>query len=40
MIKETMTREERILAAINLEPYDRVPVSPLLSGGISSILHL
>jgi hypothetical protein len=31
MIKETMTREERILAAINLEPYDRVPVSPLLS---------
>lgn len=31
MIKETMTSEERILAAINLEPYDRVPVAPLLS---------
>jgi hypothetical protein len=31
MIKETMTKEERILAAINLEPYDRVPVSPLLN---------
>ena len=28
MIRETMTSEERILAAINLEPYDRVPVSP------------
>jgi len=28
MIKETMTKEERILAAINLEPYDRVPVAP------------
>ena len=26
-----MTREERILAAINLEPYDRVPVSPLIT---------
>ena len=31
MIKETMTKEERILAAINLEPYDRVPVAPLLN---------
>ena len=30
MIKEKMTREERIIAAINLEPYDRVPVAPLL----------
>lgn len=28
MIKETMTSTERILAAINLEPYDRVPVAP------------
>jgi len=26
--KETMTSEERVLAAINLEPYDRVPVAP------------
>ena len=32
MIKETMTSEERILAAINLEPYDRVPVVPHLNG--------
>lgn len=31
MIKETMTTEERILAAINLEPYDRVPVVPHLN---------
>ena len=31
MVKETMTSEERILAAINLEPYDRVPVAPLIS---------
>jgi len=31
MIKETMTPKQRILAAINLEPYDRVPVAPLLS---------
>jgi len=30
MIKETMTREERIVAAINLEPVDRVPVAPLM----------
>jgi len=28
MIKETMTKEQRVLAAINLEPYDRVPVAP------------
>ncbi len=28
MVKETMTSEERVLAAINLEPYDRVPVAP------------
>jgi hypothetical protein len=28
MIKETMTSTERVLAAINLEPYDRVPVAP------------
>ncbi|MDP2919592.1 MAG: uroporphyrinogen decarboxylase family protein [Dehalococcoidia bacterium] len=28
MIKETMTAEQRVLAAINLEPYDRVPVAP------------
>ncbi|MBL7165685.1 MAG: hypothetical protein ISS55_04270 [Dehalococcoidales bacterium] len=28
MIKESMTPEERVLAAINLEPYDRVPVAP------------
>lgn len=27
-VKETMTSEERILAAVNLEPYDRVPVAP------------
>jgi uroporphyrinogen-III decarboxylase len=31
MIKETMTSKERILAAINLEPYDRVPVAPHLN---------
>ena len=31
MTREIMTSEERILAAINLEPYDRVPVAPLLS---------
>jgi len=30
MIKETMTCEERLLAAVHLEPYDRVPVVPLL----------
>jgi uroporphyrinogen-III decarboxylase len=29
MVKETMTQKERIEAAINLEPYDRVPVAPL-----------
>jgi len=28
MTNETMTSEERILAAINLEPYDHVPVAP------------
>ena len=28
MIKKNMTSEERILAAINLEPYDRVSVAP------------
>jgi len=28
MVKETMTSKQRILAAINLEPYDRVPVAP------------
>jgi uroporphyrinogen-III decarboxylase len=31
MSKETMTPTERILAAINLEPYDRVPVAPHLN---------
>jgi uroporphyrinogen-III decarboxylase len=31
MFKETMTSKERILAAINLEPYDRVPVAPQLN---------
>ncbi len=31
MIKETMTSEERLLAAINLEPYDRVPVTPQMN---------
>ncbi len=30
-IKETMTPTERIMAAINLEPYDRVPVAPHLN---------
>ncbi len=30
-IKETMTPTERIMAAIHLEPYDRVPVAPHLS---------
>lgn len=33
MIEETMTRRERIQAAINLEPYDRVPVAPLMEAG-------
>lgn len=28
MTKETMTAEERVLAAIKLQPYDRVPVAP------------
>jgi len=28
MVRETMTSEERILAAINLKPYDRVPAAP------------
>lgn len=32
MIKETMTPMERILAAIRLEPYDRVPVAPHING--------
>jgi uroporphyrinogen-III decarboxylase len=31
MLKETMTSRERILAAINLKPYDRVPVAPHLN---------
>lgn len=31
MIKETMTPKDRIEAAIKLEPYDRVPVAPLLN---------
>jgi uroporphyrinogen-III decarboxylase len=30
MIKETMTPRERVWAAINLEPYDRVPAAPLI----------
>ena len=30
MIKETMTPKERVRAAINLEPYDRVPAAPLV----------
>jgi uroporphyrinogen-III decarboxylase len=30
MIKETMTPKERTMAAIKLEPYDRVPVAPLM----------
>ncbi len=30
MVTETMTPRERIWAAVNLEPYDRVPVAPLL----------
>jgi len=30
MIKETMTPKERVGAAINLEPYDRVPAAPLI----------
>jgi len=30
MIKETMTSKERVEAAIKLEPYDRVPVAPLM----------
>jgi len=28
LVKESMTPEERVLAAINLEPYDHVPVAP------------
>lgn len=28
MVKESLTQEERVLAAINLERYDRVPVAP------------
>jgi len=31
VVKDSMTPEERILAAVHLEPYDRVPVAPLLS---------
>jgi uroporphyrinogen-III decarboxylase len=30
VIKETMTSNERVQAAIRLEPYDRVPVAPLV----------
>ena len=30
MLKETMTPKERVRAAINLEPYDRVPAAPLV----------
>jgi len=30
MIKETMTSEERMIAAVNLEMPDRVPVAPLM----------
>jgi len=30
MIRETMTPGERVEAAIKLEPYDRVPVAPLM----------
>lgn len=30
MLKETMTRKERMWAAINLECPDRVPVAPIL----------
>ncbi len=30
MIRETMTAKERVEAAIKLEPYDRVPVAPLM----------
>jgi len=28
MLKETMTAEERVTAAVKLQPYDRVPVAP------------
>ncbi|MDP2919650.1 MAG: uroporphyrinogen decarboxylase family protein [Dehalococcoidia bacterium] len=28
MLRETMTTEERIIAAVKLQPYDRVPVAP------------
>ncbi|MBM3154550.1 MAG: hypothetical protein FJ008_04370 [Chloroflexi bacterium] len=31
MIKETMTPEERVWAAINLQPVDRVPVMPMVT---------
>ena len=30
MVKETMTPKQRMWAAVKLEPYDRVPVAPLL----------
>ncbi len=30
MVQETMTKKERIWSAIKLEPYDRVPVAPLV----------
>jgi len=30
MLKETMTPRERVQAAINLEPCDRIPVAPLM----------
>jgi hypothetical protein len=32
VIRETMTAQERIMAAIRLEPYDRVPVAPHING--------
>ncbi|MBC8273531.1 MAG: hypothetical protein H8E40_00965, partial [Chloroflexi bacterium] len=30
MVKETMTREERVRAAVDLDVPDRVPVVPLM----------
>ena len=29
-VREWMNRQQRVLAAVKLEPYDRVPVAPLL----------
>ena len=29
-VREWITPQQRVLAAIKLEPYDRVPVAPLL----------